>query len=449
MAQKELFNWQDGLNSFDFNQAFLGVFTPGRYTGFDAMNASGLNFTINHLGTGIVQTDINKNLTNPIGTIVTKQGMIIQEDAAITGLSCATNSTNTSIRNDLLVLNHFKVNTPGGTPATYIIVKGPTGSIALPSLPLPNQQVIIAVISIPANATTLSGATYTKQAVPLLGNSDIINNFPILKTIFGQLATKNFWLGTQYYGLEAISLAPSTNMWIPSDTGNIAVNVNNLTVNEIQSKGGGGLYYLYNFSNNLTLNINGSPTAGGLPIISNALTLLGISTITLNPGDCCLLLEGSGSYQLIGVDDLIAGTIANNITAITALQRAKDYTNLTDPGTLQAISGTSPITLTGLSYTTPNDGITRNYLITGAIFTSNSSTNYLGSITLTIGASNVISEGTIGPSGGGNDTVPFSYAAHAVPPNTIIKFTSSANAGTNFVIGINGLRSSKVALIEF
>jgi hypothetical protein len=114
-------------------------------------------------------------LTNPTGVLVTTGGTIIQEDALIPAsgsystLAVDTNAGNGSTRYDLVICDHSYIETIGGQNAIYSIVKGPLNNPILPAVPNIKTQIVVGMVAIPAGASTLSGATWTRASVPHLG----------------------------------------------------------------------------------------------------------------------------------------------------------------------------------------------------------------------------------------------------------------------------------------
>lgn len=447
MSQIQSINWKDGVNSFSLNQMFLGIVAPGRYCGYDNMaSVSGLTFTLNHSTTGIVKTNISIGLTNKTGVMVTQQGLVIQEDDVIGTLTCNTNTSNLSIRNDLVVIQHQKVNSPGGTAAIYLVIEGPHNSTALPTLPLPNIQTVVGIMSIPASASDLSGATWIKSPVPSLGNNtDLFTNYPQLKNTFGQLSLPNNWTGINSYPTYGTWGATSGKYTPNTSQGPIVSNSATTTLNEID-KVAGAILYLTQSANNSIINLDATPAHGGLPIHCEAISKFGLTSISLSALDCVILICRNTYYEMICCDSILADVIQSNIDDITLLKN-KVYANLTDPGSLQAITGAT-VDITGLSYTTPNDGITRKYLLVANIATSSNSGNYASDIILNVDGTTsglgITDGGTSSP-----DTHSISIIIPSVGPNKVIKLQAGIGLGAAWIIGINGVRTFKVSIMEF
>lgn len=175
MAQKRFLNWKDAVKTFEIGEANLGKLQPGRYAGFDSIISavgptSGVLIDLIHTTTGFDKTLENGSQTSNNAALIMPTGTIIHEDAPITSLDIESNLTNPDYRYDYIICEHEYVQSVGGTPATYSVIKGPLLA-ALPTIPNPDKQILIGVVRVdPFNDTTFSGLTYTKQPVPLLGN---------------------------------------------------------------------------------------------------------------------------------------------------------------------------------------------------------------------------------------------------------------------------------------
>lgn len=182
MAQRRLSDYQDPLGSFEHNLVRLGVHFPGRFCGFDTFTSTGgLTFSISH-NKGVTTYDINSIPYGPLGVAMTRQGVIVLEDAVIPGLVLETNLGNPELRLDQLVMTHQQVEVAGGLDAVYEVVKGgPSQSLGA----LSPFQVVLGIITIPAEASTSSGCTYERATNPDSGDSpdaklDKVNKFATL-----------------------------------------------------------------------------------------------------------------------------------------------------------------------------------------------------------------------------------------------------------------------------
>lgn len=178
MAQKRFLNWKDAVKTFEIGEANLGKLQPGRYAGFDSIISavgptSGVLIDLIHTATGFDKTLENGSQTSNNAALVMPTGTIIHEDAPITSLDIESNLTNPDYRFDYIICEHEYVQSVGGTPATYSVIKGPLLA-ALPTIPNPDKQILIGVVRVdPLNDTDFSGLTYTKEPVPLLGNETL------------------------------------------------------------------------------------------------------------------------------------------------------------------------------------------------------------------------------------------------------------------------------------
>ncbi len=321
MSQKVFQNFKFALDSNNFNNWFLGVLEPGRYRGFDSITTSTLSFTVIHTGTGIKQTKEDLTQTNETGILITKQGMVIQEDAAITSLTCVTNS-GLSARVDLVVCTHEDVNTIGGQAATYSVIQGAPGG-AIPSLPNPTKQTIVGSIAIPTNCTNLNTATYTPAQCPLLGGQNIFTNFPELDAKYPKLSAGPNAFLTQNQGRYSSTLMTvASNRWTPATNGNTYTNAIPLVINEIADIRT-GLEVNVSAGTTITINLGVSPTAGALQIICPGLTTMGATAINMVLGDSIKLLNEGFWWRVMLSQDEIAkylNTAMDDITVLKTLQ---------------------------------------------------------------------------------------------------------------------------------
>lgn len=170
MAQRVFWNYQEALTSFDIGKMLAGIFFPGRYTGFDTKsNPSGLNLSLTHASTGIQQSGINGTLTNKTGVWISPQGSVIQENATVAIGAVAANSSGNP-RIDLIIGDYLKP-VSASAAATYAIVTGTPGATPVaPANPDNTRKTILGYLLVPDGTTTdLSGCTYTKADIPLVG----------------------------------------------------------------------------------------------------------------------------------------------------------------------------------------------------------------------------------------------------------------------------------------
>ncbi len=305
MSQKIYHNYQDAMTSDDFNYAVLGLMPPGRYCGFDTISSSGLNFSILHTTTGQVVTKFDGSASNQKGILLTKQGMVVQEDATLTGLVCISNS-GLGNRIDAVVMVHAKVNTPGGAAATYKVIQG-TPTMGVPALDSPNTEILIGTISIPANATDLSAAVYAPTQIPNIGNTDILTAYPLIGQTFASLTGVNAFTQQQQLQYSNTAITAASNKWTPLTTANAfkGGSAGALIINEIASVRNGLMLVLKAVTNTITLNINSAPTVGGLKVRSSSLEAASIGTLVMQDGDIVILQQFVSEWRIISMADAL------------------------------------------------------------------------------------------------------------------------------------------------
>lgn len=169
MGQNRYWEYLAEDDTFSLNWSNLLLLPYGRYAGFDATLGASLNLVLDGSQTGKTKVTEDLNVTVPFSVWKTKQGIVVEEDGSISLPITAGDSTHDRI--DLVVGTHQYLNTAGGATAVYSIIEGtPAATPVAPNLSLPEQQVILGTLRVPANATDLTGATYTPANVPDLGN---------------------------------------------------------------------------------------------------------------------------------------------------------------------------------------------------------------------------------------------------------------------------------------
>lgn len=173
MAQTIYIENNDPLDSFNTNQKQVGILEPGVYRGFDVGSFVGTDLTINHSITGVEKTERSGSTkTAKTGVVLTRQGSIVHEDASIV-LSVDDNDGNAFVRTDYIVGDHAYQDSPGGVDMTFLVIKGPLGSTAEPSLTNPLTQVLIGKVVIQPSVTDHSTSVYTREDRPGLANREI------------------------------------------------------------------------------------------------------------------------------------------------------------------------------------------------------------------------------------------------------------------------------------
>lgn len=165
MAQERFWNWRDDDLSFRLNHWLLGIHESGLYRGFDVVLTAGLSIQLNHSQTGYKKILEDKQSSEFTGVYITPQGSVINENEPIS-LPVSANNTSTE-RYDLIVASHEYSRLEGGLTASYQIVEG-NSSGDIPELPDPSTDVLLGVLRLPANTTSLSsnGVEYLKSEVP-------------------------------------------------------------------------------------------------------------------------------------------------------------------------------------------------------------------------------------------------------------------------------------------
>ena len=189
MTQKRFHSFEASLDSFSESLRFLGVLEPGVYRGFDRATFSGTAMTLLHDGTGVSQTNIaTDSVDENVAVLITKQGMVIQEDASIGPLTVDNNVGNSQARTDYVIMEHAYAQTEGGATAVYSIIKGPVESATEPSLTNENTQVLIGKLVIPAGAADHTTTSFIRSRnkgladtffLPLKGASDLFSHTSI------------------------------------------------------------------------------------------------------------------------------------------------------------------------------------------------------------------------------------------------------------------------------
>lgn len=234
MSQTRSLNYNRGVTSFDENKRFAAILPTGRYRGFDTFNdTAALTFELQHTAIdGFKYVDESEAYGNYSGVYKTPQGVIISEDAAITGLVCGTNAANAFERIDIVVATHEWNNTPGGDAATYSVIQGANGGPVIPAMTNPEKQTIIGYVYIPASASTLAAATWVMAETPSLGGAN-----------FARRDLDNIFTHTQTYQYTPAGqsvIAPDGSDVLTLTDGNIfLVNDGTNDIDMITNKGNG------------------------------------------------------------------------------------------------------------------------------------------------------------------------------------------------------------------
>lgn len=169
MAQERFHDFQRPLVSLDENYRLVGLVQPGLYAGFDnfAIVAGNLVKLV-HTDTGAkrLKSDGTGDV-GPFGVYTTRQGVVVYDD---TEVQVAIDYIVTNPRIDVLVANHTHLDSPGGAPVTYSIIKGAEAVVpATPPISNPLTQIKLGhfivigtanhsgLIFIPADRKTVGG----------------------------------------------------------------------------------------------------------------------------------------------------------------------------------------------------------------------------------------------------------------------------------------------------
>lgn len=154
MTQFRTFEFEADDSTFELNQRVLDIMKPGLYHGFDAVLGAGLNLILSHATSGVSVVNENELLTNKRGMLITKQGVVIREDADKTIPIEVGDPIHPRI--DLIIAEHLYTQVTGGQPAVYMVIKGtPSATPVAPALTNTNRQTIIGELYVPANMSGL------------------------------------------------------------------------------------------------------------------------------------------------------------------------------------------------------------------------------------------------------------------------------------------------------
>lgn len=188
MAQKQFITYQADVLSFDAREAMLGVLRAGRYSGYSEMSSNGtpsggnIPVLLTH-SSGVQKLPKGLSaLSNPIGVMVTTQGVIIHEDQNI-GVTVTDNNAGGSIKYSLVYLEHeYLDGVSGPNPGTYGVINGTAGS-GIPSLTLSYKRSIVGVIKMDPGATTVAGLTWIPRS-----SDNVFGDSKTLQKLFGSTA---------------------------------------------------------------------------------------------------------------------------------------------------------------------------------------------------------------------------------------------------------------------
>lgn len=182
MAQKQFINYQADIKSFEAREAMLGVLNSGRYSGYLVLAANGApsagNIPLKLQHTGGIQKLANgaSVLSDPIGVMLTTQGVLIHEDLEAT-FTITDNNGGGSIKHCLVYMEHeYDGVTPGSNPATYGVINGTAGG-GIPTLTSAYKRSVVGVVEIEAGGTSISECLWhPKPSEDLFGDSTILQD---------------------------------------------------------------------------------------------------------------------------------------------------------------------------------------------------------------------------------------------------------------------------------
>jgi len=204
MGQVQFNTFQSDVLSFELREAMLGILYPGRYCGYDTMQANGspngtIPIKIIHTGDGVKKGSKVEppTLGDNLGVAVSTQGTIIHEDQDV--IEGVTKNTVASVRYDIIYMEHeADLGTPGANPATYGRIQGTAGS-GLPSLTNSEKRIILGYIELAANADEFAELTWHPSVTHFGDNK-----------IFEYLLGSNF-IGTTFVNSKINALSGLAN----------------------------------------------------------------------------------------------------------------------------------------------------------------------------------------------------------------------------------------------
>ncbi len=202
MAETRNWNYLDEDNTDAINQWQLGIHKSGVYCGFDLdkVTATALQLKLIHTGTGIAEVDKDLNVLNKRGVMMTKQGVVIKQDAAIT-LVIGANAT-ANYRIDTIYCEHEYIETMGGAASTIAVIQGTAGATPVaPALANPEKQTVIGYLVLPPNFSdiTVDAVEWIKNVNPLHEDISFIDWASLAYDSTNKLLTYPNVLGNLFY----------------------------------------------------------------------------------------------------------------------------------------------------------------------------------------------------------------------------------------------------------
>jgi hypothetical protein len=234
MSQIRYYNYLTPLESFTENQRILGSVFPGRVCGWDTVSFIGTTGTMSNAASGIQKTNlvpISKD--GPMGLVVSSQGTFVFENANDVSVNVDFNAANAFERIDLLVMTHEHVESGGGSPATYSVIKGGLGGPVEPGLSNIYTQVKVGTFRVAPSAADHSLTTFSPIEPTAMGgyvpvyrqqSGESLPNNPHELGDFDRMTTPGIYVAT-----SITTNRPNT------DTGTWRVEVSRRGVNVFQS----------------------------------------------------------------------------------------------------------------------------------------------------------------------------------------------------------------------
>lgn len=221
MAQKRYWNWQDNDSTFSLNQRDLLLLPEGRYKGFDkSATSNAWYFHLGHLITGKTKVKQDLSYTPKVGMWKTLQGVIVEEDAVIELTITPIPSIPSGGRYDLIVGEHYYEEVTGGSTAIYKVITGVASTVPLiPVVTIPEKQVILGVLFVPYDATSINsvGVTWTQEDTPNFSSDSTIVKTNTFQAITGEkLMSYIRFVGVEAQVFEAeeiIGLPSKSNLY--------------------------------------------------------------------------------------------------------------------------------------------------------------------------------------------------------------------------------------------
>ena len=232
------------VQSFPLSQARMGMFGPGRYSGFDQIiagtGATDIPIKLKHSTAGLKQTDNTNTQTDYIGTVMTPHGVVINT-VDVTDLVISKNQGGwtqgdapevAKDRYDLIYLEYWWADEDPGNDPFVGVIEGTAGA-GIPSLTQPKVQIALGVVFVPYGAGSFSDLVYTPSIIPYLAGREIISQNPQFDLRFARLNYPNTFNGTQNTTPIGVSITPTSSytLQLPKTYGNtFIINCNGLSL---------------------------------------------------------------------------------------------------------------------------------------------------------------------------------------------------------------------------